>query len=266
MGVRRVGTLIVQTIGQAGVVTPARFDLDPGQQLDFGRGGDRPVDLVLPHPGVARLAGRIHAVDDYWLITNLTDRTYVVDNPEGGGEFVKVAPRRLEMPIPFEFARVVLPAGTGQVSFLVFAPQHAHAAPAAPPGGEPTVAAFPLDVTAKYFVVLVALCEPRLRDSASPVIPTVPEIVARLHGHPVHGPVTRSAVNFHIDYLAATKLRIKSAETSAVAKADWQREALVSLALRFDLVRNEHLALLPTTGRAKPDKGDGRGSDHPALV
>lgn len=110
--------------------------------------------------------------------------TYIVENPEGAGEFVKVAPRRLDMPVPFEFARVVLPAEKGWASFMVFAPEHAYADAELleRPSGEQTVAPFPLDETAKYFLVLVALCEPRLRDSSTVVIPSAPEIVARLRG------------------------------------------------------------------------------------
>jgi hypothetical protein len=55
-----------------------------------------------------------------------------------------------------------------------------------------------------------------------------------------------SAVIFHIDYLATSKLRVRErAGAEDTPRIDWKREALVSLALRFDLVREEHLALLP---------------------
>jgi hypothetical protein len=54
-------------------------------------------------------------------------------------------------------------------------------------------------------------------------------------------------VNFHIEYLARHKLRVKSAD-GPCGKADWQRAALVSLALRFNLVSHEHLALIETRG------------------
>lgn len=219
------------------------LDLDEGAELTFGRGE---VDLVLDDPGVSRLAGRIRAAGDHWLISNLSrGSTYVVENPEGAGEFVKVPPRRLAMPVPFEFSRVVLPTRTSTVDFLVFAPSHLYADPDIPADqvGEATMLPFPLDVTAKYFLVLVALCEPRLRDAAAVAIPTVPEIIDRLSGLESCRDLSRSAVNFHIDYLAGTKLRVK--EPGEGAKADWQRAALVSLVLRFNLVREEHLALLP---------------------
>ncbi len=225
------------------------IELSPGREITFGRGSaDAPVDFPLDHPGISRRAGIIRAMEDYWLLTNLSrDSTLVVENPEGGGEFLKVAPRRAAAPIPFEFARVVLPVAGGACSFLVFASQHSFIdldAPEAAAVGEPTISGFPLDETAKYFLVLIALCEPRLRDCTSAVIPTVPEVLERLHEVPGCAGLTRAAVNFHIDYLARTKLRVKP--SSGSRKADWQRAALVSVALRFDLVREEHLKWLNT--------------------
>lgn len=223
---------------------PAVIELSPGREATFGRGTvNAPVDFPLDHPGVSRRAGIIRAVEDYWLLTNLSrDSTLVVENPEGGGEFLKVAPGRVASPIPFEFARVLLPVADGPCSFLVFASQHSFVdfdTPETQAAGEPTISGFPVDESAKYFLVLVALCEPRLRDCSSSVIPTVPEVLERLRGVPDGVELTRAAVNFHIDYLARTKLRVKP--LSGSRKADWQRAALVSIALRFDLVREEHL-------------------------
>jgi hypothetical protein len=264
-------TIIVQLPARAGQSSPSLLELAPGQEATFGRGtGDRSVDIFLPGPGISRVAGRIRAIEDYWLLSNLSrDKTYVVENMEGAGEFVKAAPRRLDMPVPFEFARVVLPVKNSSVSFTVFAPEHSYADGLAPesPTGEQTLAAFALDETAKYFLVLVALCEPRLRDGSSVVIPSVPQIVDRLRGLESCRTMTRTAANFHIEYLARTKLRVKEPSSAGpAAKADWQREALVSLALRFDLVREEHLALLPAgAGRSQGVRSPG-GSGSGAAV
>jgi hypothetical protein len=226
-------TIIVQAPGAE------VLELRPGAEITFGRGADGvSVDLVLADPAVSRLAGRVHAVEDHWRLSNLSrSTTYVVENPEGGGEFVKVPPGRIGAPSSFEIAQVHLPVENGSVVFTVMAPEHVYAAPDAAHTGEETTLAHSLDPTAKYFLVLVALCENRLRDPSSPVIPTVPEILDRLAGHGL----TRSGVNFHIDYLAREKLRVKA---PSERKADWQRAALVSVALRFDLVREEHLRLL----------------------
>jgi hypothetical protein len=202
---------------------------------------------VLPNAEVSRLAGLIRATDDYWLISNYSTRaSYVVRNPDGGGEYLRVAPRRLELPVPFEYADLVLPGAHVPV-LSVLAPRHSYAAPdgdAASVTGlvdEPTTAAFSLDETSRYFLVLVALCEPRLRDAASVVIPTVPEIIEQL-ARAGHEGLTRAGVNFHIEYLARHKLRVKGADSAG--KADWQRAALVSVALGFGLVDQRHLALL----------------------
>lgn len=246
--------VLVQLPQSAGA-KPATLLVEPGRPVTFGRGHrDFPVDIRLPHTGVSRVAGQISATADYWLISNFSATgAYVVDNPQGGGEYLKVAPRRLDTPVPFEFARVIIPVDDGSVDFFVYAPEHAYAEPGGPipdRDQDRTTAAFSLDETAKYFTILVALCEPRLRDSSSVGIPLIPEIVARLRDLDDYRELSRTAVNFHIDYLADRKLRIRQRTLTAdETRLDWKREAVVSYALRFDLVREEHLALLPPRRR-----------------
>lgn len=243
-------TVLVQLPSDDDRRAPTVLGLRPGATVSFGRGAPGcPVGITLAHDGVSRLAGEITATEDYWLLSNLSrTKTYVVENPEGAGEYVKVGPRRLGAPVPFEFAQVVLPVAGGFVRFKVFAPQHAYAEDTAPEhfAGERTTSAFCMDETAKYFLVLLALCEPRLRDSSTVALPTVGEIVDRLRPLESCQVLTRAAVNYHIDYLARTKLRVKDPTSDTEpTRLEWKREALVSLALRFNLVREEHLALLP---------------------
>ncbi|HEX3874590.1 MAG TPA: hypothetical protein VHW26_10630 [Solirubrobacteraceae bacterium] len=250
-------TILVQVPAPDGVDPPQVVNVGPGETLRFGRGApDCDVEVTLADTGVARLAGEITVVEDYWLISNLTsDKTYVVDNPEGAGEYLTISPRRLAAPVPFEFARVSLPVTDGPVSFLVFSPQHSYAADtegAGAVGGERTAAAFPLDETAKYFLVLVALCEPRLRDGSTVALPSAAEIVDRLRPHAACGGLTRTAVNYHIDYLAITKLRVKQPQPGSGSRLEAKREALVAIALRFGLVRDEHLRLLPLRPAVRP--------------
>jgi serine/threonine-protein kinase len=149
--------------------------------------------------------------------------------------------------VPFELAKVVLPVEDGTVDLVVFAPQHRYVdkGDLEPAGGETTATAFSLDESAKYFHVLVALCEPRLRDSASVAVPTDNEIVERLRPLPACAGLTRSAVNFHLDYLARMKLRLREPASPDGERIEARRAALVALALRFDLVLDDHLALLP---------------------
>ncbi|MEU8961576.1 serine/threonine protein kinase [Streptomyces sp. NPDC048491] len=237
--------------------------LGPGEVARFGRGSaTTPVELRLDDEAISRLAGEIRVTDDHWQLSNLSaTQSYLVENPEGAGEYLRVPPRRAGAPIPFEFSRVVLPTRNTTVSFQVFAPDHVYLDPDGPHGqwGSRTVTAYSLDETALYFLILVALCEPRLRDESPVAVPTTPQIVDRLGNHPACGRLTARAVSSHIDYLADEKMRISApAETAPrrEARRNGKREAIVGLVLRFGLVREEHLALLPPrTGAAGQERG-----------
>ncbi|NLT54296.1 MAG: serine/threonine protein kinase [Actinomycetales bacterium] len=248
------GSVLVQPPGEgdpAGVIS-----LAAGQSITFGRGAPGvPVGVRLADPGVSRVAGEITAAAGHWELTNLSPvATYVVENPEGGGEHIRVQPLRLCAPVPFELSRVLVPAGTGTVAFQVFAPE--------PPfldrtclggaaSGDRTLRAFPLDETAKYFLVLVAMSEPRLR-GVSIGIPTAERVAARLRPIPGYRDLTARAVDFHVDYLARTKLRLRRRgheDDGTPQGFAERREALVTFALRFGLVTEDHLGLLPPRGR-----------------
>ncbi|MCM3882189.1 hypothetical protein ND747_00755 [Frankia sp. R82] len=221
--------------------------------MRFGRGGDgSEVELELPDAAVSRLAGEILATADHWCLSNLgRESTYVVENPEGAGEHMKVPPGRVAAPVPFEISRVLVPRQRDVAFFEVFAPAHAYLEIPAAGDGEPTVSALPLDVTSKYFLVLLALCEPRLRDESQVRIPTIADVVKRLRSLPNCQEITTDAVAFHIDYLTRTKLRFREPGESTEAGSS-RREALVSRAMRFNLVRESHLTLLPP--RSRPAK------------
>ncbi|MET9831226.1 FHA domain-containing protein [Streptomyces sp. NPDC006385] len=232
------------------VVPPACGSVDDqvriatGERLPFGRatpdGG-----LTIAHEGVPRVAGEITAHRSFWLLSNLSeDQTYVVENPEGAGEHLKVAPGRLEAPVPFEFARVVLPAAGDLLTFDVWAPRHAfRSADRRGLPGAATAPAFALDRTSRYFAVLAALCEPRLRGEPHAPLPAVEQLVERLR--PAWPTVSRSAVYWNIDYLTL-KLRLRPGPDTAEPgrRVNGKKESLVSLALRFDLVREDDLAVL----------------------
>ncbi|MGW1901209.1 serine/threonine protein kinase [Streptomyces hirsutus] len=251
-----------RTGGGAG--KPALLHLGPGDVVDFGRGPavGGGVSITLADPGISRRAGQLEAAGDYWRLSNFSRSvSYVVENLEGAGEYITVAPGRLGAPVPFEFSRVVLPALTGTAAFKVFAPQHAYLGERSAHGiGEQTIHPFALDPTSKYFLVLVALCEPLLRDPSDSALPGVGEIVGRLRPLESCRDLTRSAVNYHIDYLAFAKLRLDlGEETGGPAdggRTGAKRARLASVALRFGLVREEHLALLPRKGTPRPgDEG-----------
>ncbi|MBC9717230.1 FHA domain-containing protein [Streptomyces sp. TRM66268-LWL] len=224
-----------------------RIELASGEVLPFGR--DTPGNgLKLGHEGVPRIAGEITAHRAFWILNNLSDnQTYVVENPEGAGEHIKVGPGRIDAPVPFEFSRVVLPAGGDLLAFEVWAPRHTYrTAPRGGLSGPATAPAFALDRTKRYYAVLAALCEPRLRGEPHAPVPTVDQIVERLrHTWPS---ANRSSVYWNIDYLAV-KLRLKRAaeEYAPGLRVNGKKESLVSLALRFDLVREEDLVVLGCT-------------------
>ncbi|WP_455353154.1 serine/threonine protein kinase [Streptomyces sp. SYSU K217416] len=226
---------------------PVTLRLGPGESARFGRGSpERPVELRLSDPSVSRLAGEIRVTEDHWQLSNYsTTHSYLVENPEGAGEYLRIPPRRSGAPIPFEFARVVLPTRGAGVSFQVFAPDHVYVDGDGPqsPWGTRTLTAFSLDETSTYFLVLVALCEPRLRDESAVAVPTTPQVVDRLRNHAGFARLTARAVSSHIDYLAAEKLRVHEPEQGT--RLHGKREAVVAVALRFGLVREEHLKLLP---------------------
>ncbi|MGW0819816.1 FHA domain-containing protein [Streptomyces sp. NPDC002845] len=234
------------------IVVPPRCDgpddqikLAVGESLVFGRAATDGA-LRIDHAGVPRLAGEIAAHQAFWIMSNHSvDQTYVVENPEGAGEHVKVAPGRLDAPIPFEFSRVVLPAAGDLLSFDVWAPRHRYGVRPAHPGlaGTATRPAFALDRTKRYFAVLAALCEPRLRGAPHAPLPTVDQLVERLR--PSWPAAARSSVYWNIDYLAV-KLRLRPGPDTAEAgqRVHGKKESLVSLALRFDLVREDDLVVL----------------------
>ncbi|WP_179500119.1 serine/threonine protein kinase [Streptomyces sp. WZ.A104] len=227
--------------------------LGPGERARFGRGSSgRPVELRLADAAISRLAGEIRVTDDHWQLSNYSrTHSYLVENPEGAGEYLRVPPCRSGAPIPFEFSRVVLPTRRDTtVSFQVFAPDHVYLDPqgVGGPGESRTVMAYSLDETATYFLVLVALCEPWLRDQSPVAVPTTPQVVERLRAHEACARLTPRAVTSHIDYLAEEKLRIglpQAAETGKGDRRNGKREAVVAIALRFGIVQEEHLALLP---------------------
>ncbi|MEU5089591.1 FHA domain-containing protein [Streptomyces sp. NPDC021356] len=223
--------------------TGSQFRLAPGDRLAFGRSAPD-NDLVIGHDGVSRRAGQITAHGAFWILSNLSaHQTYVVENPEGAGEHIKVGPGRLDAPVPFEFSRIVLPAAGDLLPIEVWAPRHDYLAGSGGPDGEPTAPAFSVDRAKRYFAVLAALCEPRLRGDPHAPLPTVDQVVERLR--PAWPAASRTSVQWNIDYLAV-KLRLKPGPDTAETgpRLNGKKESLVSLALRFDLVREDDLVVL----------------------
>ncbi|MCF2533779.1 serine/threonine protein kinase [Yinghuangia soli] len=225
------------------------WELGPGETLDFGRA--ETADIHIPISTVSRSAGRITAARDHWLVDNHHEsRPLVVESLDGGGEFVKVPPRRVEYPVAFELSRILLgPERVPGAAVHVYAPAHRYADPGERPSeGGTTVVMANLNQEATYFLVLVALCEARLLDGSSVAVPGDRDIAERIAGSPILGPkgLSSRGVQFHIDYMATRKLHL--ADPGGGARKHWRRAQLVDMALKWNYVTNDHLALLPPGG------------------
>ncbi|WP_394617075.1 hypothetical protein JNUCC0626_46950 [Lentzea sp. JNUCC 0626] len=220
--------------------------LCPGEQFSFGISSRSGAF----EPLAERTIGTFEAMAENLFISNFTSSTtFAIENLEGGAELVKVPPRRKRLVIPFEMSRVLIPSWKGLIQVVVFG---------RPPelvegSGSDAVESSPfrLDENSKYFLVLVALCEPRLRGSSMAALPSVQEIVDRLKQSDRFRDANRSSVNYHIDYLCERKLQVEQwAMYSANGRMHSKREALASFALRYELVTEEHLALLASPVRS----------------
>lgn len=221
---------------------PKRVDLRVGERFDFGR--DPSTGAF--KPDVQPLVGSIEVEDCRLVVSNYTaSTTFVIENLEGGTELVKARPRHVRMTVPFEMFRILIPAGLTMLELTAFGPEppmlHADDATEDADGPVPQ-----LDTASKYFAVLVALCEPRLRGNSMAAVPSVQELVARLRETELFKLANRSSINYHIDYLVDQKIPVtRWAKYGDHGRRHSKREALVAFALRFDLVGEHHLDLLP---------------------
>jgi hypothetical protein len=222
--------------------TRKRIYLKPGNQLDFGL-ASRTGRF---EPGGKPSIGAIEFCENRLLVSNFTtSTTYVIENLEGGIELIKARPRQLRVAIPFEMSRILIPSGENITEIIVFGSppplMEEELSTRAP--GPPMV---DVETATKYFAVLTALCEPRLRGSSMAAVPSVQEVVERLRGSSQFRDANRSSINYHINYLAEQKLPVNRwAKYMDEGRMHSKREALVAFALRFDVVREEHLDLLP---------------------
>lgn len=222
---------------------PKRLDLREGERFDFGR--DPSTGAF--KSGVQPVLGSIEVEGGRLVVSNYTaSTTFAIENLEGGTELVKARPRHVRMTVPFEMFRILIPAGLTMLELTAFGPEppmlHADHAT------ENADSAIPqLDTASKYFAVLVALCEPRLRGNSMAAVPSVQELVARLRETELFKLANRSSINYHIDYLVDQKIPVTQwAKYGDQGRRHSKREALVAFALRFDLVGEHHLDLLRT--------------------
>jgi hypothetical protein len=215
-----------------GVEFPA-LHLFRRESLRFGR---EDVAIVLTDPAVARCAGIVESLGHHWRLTNTSGiHTYIVEHADPIAGYVQVRPGGRGTIIPFEAARVRIPGGDREYSFLVHTPELPHGEHREVAEEHSAPELFRLDPWHTYFRILVAFCEPRLRNRSCDHVPGVDEVARRLG-------ISRAAVRAHVSYLLTNKLRVPRQDAD---RHPWPQQALVDQALRFGLVTPEHLGLLP---------------------
>lgn len=228
----------VQRISSTG--TRKVRDLGPGESVTFGVCGCGACGFDLPAEARAggQAAGRVIAFADHWRLVNLSQGArLVVEDLENAHHLITVPAARFQTVVPFELARI---SAAGVAMATVYGPE-----PVAQP--EP-VAACPaivstgpphgLDQETTYFVVLTALCAPRLKGLVDAPLPTSIEVSAVLARRGLT--VTPFAVDAQIAYLVQ-KLGLRPEEDAGRPKRSWRKEALVSFAIRHGLVSPEQL-------------------------
>jgi serine/threonine-protein kinase len=231
--------------------------LGRGEVVRFG-GDPALVDFLVTAPQLPGVLGTLTTRSDHWSITNHTEAvTMVVENLRGQG-FATVPPSTDNVPMPFSDARVLILARSELVGFTVHTGLYADAARNA--GGRVDGATV-LDEDTKYFLVLVALCEPALRFGTMVSVPTSREIATTLRRLDQCQDMSPQAVQYHLHYVLNHKLRdhvhhFSRLRGRSVTGARHQRGILAELSMRFNLVSREHLRLLePATVTRPPPAG-----------
>jgi hypothetical protein len=233
---------------------PGHLMLARGARVTFG-GEPAIVDFPVRTSQLPDLLGTLTAWPDHWSITNHSDAvTMVIENLNGQG-FATVLPGTDNVPMPFTDARVLILGPSGLIGFVVRTDLYARAGRV--DGRQSSTAV--LDEDTKYFLVLVALCEPALRFGTMVSVPTSREIAAKLRRLDQCQDMTPEAVQYHLHYVLNHKLgehvrhfsRLRGRAAGGV-QFRHQRVMLAELSMRFNLVSREHLRLLEPTETAHP--------------
>lgn len=234
-----------------------QLTLGRGEEVTFG-GDPARVDFHVEAPQLPGVLGTLATRPDHWSITNHTDTvTMVVENLRGQG-FATVPPNTDNVPMPFGAARVLILARSGLAGFTVHTGLYGEAARDEIGRLDPV-----LDEDTKYFLVLVALCEPALRFGTMVSVPTSREIAVTLSRLDQCQDMSPQAVQYHLHYVLNRKLRdhlhhFSRLRGRTVTGARHQRVLLAELSLRFNLVSREHLRLLEPADERPPAAGHHR--------
>jgi hypothetical protein len=218
--------------------------LAPGDVRTIGRStSERPVDIaVSDHGDVPADLGIISAAEDHWLISNHTDQWLMIASVDEGGAFARIAPGRVEAPIPFEISRLIWPRqGEELVLLEAFSMDARFRDAATSETGETVVLSWKKD--SKHFLVLTALCEPQLRAEDRSDVPNLDALVQRLRATTGYPEATRGSVKAQIEYLAVKCGKVPD-DPDRTAFDNQKRQRIVRYAMRFGLVQGEDLRAL----------------------
>ncbi len=173
--------LVVEFIGEEHV-------LGPGDELTFGRSADLVID---DNRYLHRLIGRFTWSNGMWWLVNTGSSIALRLDDADGPSYTRVAPGST-VPLSFETATLTFEAGGRpyelRTELLVESPlltvDVMSAADERDAGGhidpEATTTAGSLPLNDEQRLLLVALCEPWLRDAASNELPTNRQLASRL--------------------------------------------------------------------------------------
>ncbi|MEO6500824.1 MAG: hypothetical protein ABIQ09_02815 [Jatrophihabitantaceae bacterium] len=217
---------------------------DTNEIVTFGvcKCGQCDLDLCLFSRRPVHFRGRISVGRSSWWIENLSGQPLVVSQTYGGGSLGVAQPGE-SLPISRATATVAPYDSTSGISLEVcFQPATGQRAvtstcPAIP------LAAPKLDVRARYFAVLTALCCDALAHYPGASVPTSSLIAGRLG-------ISPRAVDAHVDYL------IEKFDIPAPAQRDtgWKRRALMAY-----VQNHRDVARLLQRSRSGPGPGGGSG-------
>lgn len=228
------------------------WNLSPGDIFPFGGGDQAELKIVGRH--LPDIIGQVHVSKYNWSVENVVPEATIVVENTNGCDFLTIQ-GGMRLPIPFTSSRVIVLCTRAIFTFSVCALnciRQSGAASAACGVGQ----AAPLDRGAKYFRILIALCEPAIRNGLIADVPSSTDMVRRLRRIPEYCTITKFAVDFHLNYLYSQKLGPLISDyfsvlgTSMPPVGQYRRIRLVQFALRFGLVTPHDLKLLEEPPRA----------------
>ncbi len=207
-----------------------------GGSLEFGRAGDLVIDS---NPLLHRRLGRVVRSGGTWWVENVGSVIPLRVACESTGGFSLVPPGT-RVALTARVSRVSFGAGSARYELtLVRSAADDDLVPVGVPPDGTTTRAAELPLNTDQRLLLVVLCEARLRDPASPlVLPTNREVAARLGW-------SESKLNRKLDWLCERYARAGVAGLKVRGgRARFRRRRLIEYALDSGLVGPDDLALL----------------------